>query len=67
MTPKEKARELYEKYYYHTQSPRGSINYSVITINEILNECIRIDTKFNLGLEGTNQYWQDVIKELESL
>ena len=38
---------------------------AIISVDEIIEELKRIDTKFNLGLEGTMQYWDKVKKEIE--
>jgi hypothetical protein len=79
MTPKEKARDLYEKYYYHTQSPIGSINYSIITINEVIKELEQLakpeyTTFISNHLESETMdgyekrdFWDQVKTEIENL
>lgn len=48
----------------HVESARKC---ALFFLDEIEFEIERIDKKFNLGLEGTKQYWQEVKTEIEKL
>lgn len=71
MTAKEKAKELIEKYkfvYIQNYTSMHEVKEcAIITVQEVLFEVNRLDLKFNLGLEGTRQYWNEVKKEIENL
>ena len=74
MTPKEKALELYWKYYNrieHTLSEEYSEHETflckecaLIAVDEILD---LIDTIYDYDRESLNPYWQEVKQELEKL
>lgn len=42
------------------QSKKSLKRKALVVVSEISQEIERIDNKFNLGLEGTVQYWQKV-------
>ena len=78
-----KAKELVDKFYQTTPNdawinePLGlSKEYTaweqakecaLIAVIEIVEELKRLDKKFNLGLEGTMQYWEKVKTEIIKL
>ena len=70
MTPKEKAEELVNKYYYHSKcnllSPFEAKNCALIAVDEILQSnpiIFREDNSIMLN----KSYWQEVKKEIENL
>lgn len=38
-----------------------------LIVDEILREVNRLDSKFSLGLKGTNQYWEAVKTEIDNI
>lgn len=75
--PKKKALELYNqaaKYAHanvfsfreesHNTSCKNLVHH---VANEVLSEIIKLDNKFNLGLEGTKQFWMDVKTETDNI
>lgn len=77
MTPKEKAKELFDKMYI-VKDPMG--NYpmcfdtakqcALIAVNEIIIRTISVDTMpYNCQEidEDTKEYWQEVKQEIENL
>jgi hypothetical protein len=42
------------------------IRVSNIVCDEVLKEVNRLDEKFNLGLEGTKEFWNEVKQSLKS-
>jgi hypothetical protein len=79
MTPKEKAEELFSKYYNsieHTLSEEYSPHEmfvvkqcALIAVNEIIYEIIEIDSQMSEThlLDKNLKYWQEVKKEIEKL
>jgi hypothetical protein len=71
MTPKEKAKELFEKMYYKIQPDElGKDNESakqcaIIAVDEIINDDWYINTFEDLISRKT--YWEEVRKEIELL
>jgi hypothetical protein len=69
MSPKEKAKELFDKYqiagsqWYVDTTKR----YCLITVDEILQVLSTLDNKMNLGLNETPNYWLEVKTEIEKL
>jgi len=61
MTSKEKAKELVDKYYYHSKcnllSPFEAKNCALIAVDEILYNCYEVMKPF----------WEEVKKEIELL
>lgn len=80
MNPKDKAKQIIDllqdkpiieytpfagaKTQYTELNNREAKICALIMIHEIETEVIRLDDKFNLGLEGTRQYWNTVRQEL---
>lgn len=79
MSAEDKAIELLNKFYdyvdgtnmfetfEHAIAVKKAKECAIILIDEIKNECIRIDEKFNLGSEGTKQYWDAVRDQIGKL
>lgn len=81
MNPQDKAKQLIDllqdkpiieytpfagaKTQYTELNNREASICAKIMVHEILTEVARLDTKFNLGLEGTRQYWETVNIELD--
>lgn len=71
MTPKEKAKELYDKFYMAIPNNEmgldneASIQCALIAVDEILSEL----TEIPYGLEYLNRlnYWLEVKQEIEKL
>lgn len=61
MTPKEKAKELFERMYYKIQpdelgrDQESAKNCALVAVDEILEDCINL------------RYWQEVKNEIEKL
>lgn len=74
MTPKEKAIELYEKYYYSIPIFEVDINYehnlakqcALIAVDEI-NKAIDFDWMEIQNLESQHRFWYKVKQEIEKL
>jgi len=74
MTPKEKAKELFDKFYdttgEHWNAHKVSIECALIAVDEIINTLnmdIRdVDVRGNI-LFDLIEYWQEVKKEIELL
>ncbi len=70
MTPQEKAKELYNKFYYRLPSKMENIDkilyskqFSIIVVGELLSETEEID-----GMRVINNpYWLQVRNEIEKL
>ena len=60
MTPKEKAKELYDKMYFHFRTVRDS---------DICKQCalIAVETVILNCYEEEEYYWQEVKQEIEKL
>jgi hypothetical protein len=60
MTPKEKAKELYDKMYFHFRTVRDS---------DICKQCalIAVETVILNCYEEEEYYWQEVKQEIELL
>lgn len=75
--PKNKALELYNQsakyahanlFSFRAESHNTNCKKLAHNVaNEVLSEVIRLDKKFNLGLEGTKQFWMDVKTEIENI
>ena len=63
MTPKEKAQEIFDKFYIETYgfAKEDAKKFSLIAIDEIL----KVGTFHKLTAE--NQYWEEVKKEIKNL
>jgi len=73
MTPKEKAKELFNKYWIILKSnpfkaKEQSVKCALITIDEIIKELIEVEFNYDLNL-GSDllPYWNDVKSEIEKL
>ena len=74
MTPKEKARELFDKFnkgeiLYWQVDKFGAIEAALITVNEIL-EVVSYDNNYKatwITDEETSTYWVDVKNEIKKL
>ena len=69
MTPKEKANQLIEQFQTDVHSDVLSLEAAqecakLLSI-EVLFQVSSIDKRFNLGLEGTKNFWSAVINEIE--
>ena len=72
MTPKEKAKELFDKFYdttgEHWNAHKVSIECALIAVDEIINAKTKI---LNEGdgwqLAESDTYWQEVKKEIKLL
>jgi hypothetical protein len=74
MTPKEKAIELVDKFYYipNSQGIFMMQDYQVkqcalILANEIYDEVHRISLSSDINLNGTSNHWYQVKQEIEKL
>lgn len=80
MIPQEKAKELVDRFAPHAHTSwhpvtgfdkkelqKNAKQCAWIAVGSILTECKRLDIKFNLGLERTRQYWEQVSEEIERL
>ena len=63
MTPKEKAKELVDKYINFNLGKDGTLTCALIAVDEIINEryhpFIMTDSRYN--------YWQEVKQEINNL
>jgi hypothetical protein len=70
MTPKEKAEELVNKYYYHSKcnllSPFEAKNCALIAVDEILDLKHIVTLRRNMH-EMELEYWNEVKQEIENL
>jgi len=66
MTPKEKAEELVDKYYYHSKcnllSPFEAKNCALIAVDEVINSIFG-----NYEFDFLRHFWQEVKQEIEAL
>jgi hypothetical protein len=63
MTPKEKAQELFDKYWLYTDKSMAK-KYALITVDEVLN----IEKKIWDGFHSEYFYWWEEVKqEIEAL
>jgi len=74
MTPKEKAKELVEKYFHLFSveldliiSYRESKKCALIAVDEILWEIIKYADNSKEYIVENSQYWQEVKQEIEKL
>ena len=77
MTPKEKAKELFDKYYIVCQEYTEEIQCSIqakecalIAVDEIIQQWEVIDTyiaDFGGKLNQSIRYWQEVKQEIQAL
>ena len=66
MTPKEKAQQLRDKFYFHTTITEleEAKECALIVVNELIEEC---DKFFEAISKDRKQFWQKVKKELIEL
>ena len=66
MTPKEKAQQLRDKFYFETYNAglEEAKDCALIVVNEIIEEC---DKFFEAISKDRKQYWEKVKKELIEL
>jgi hypothetical protein len=66
MTPKEKAQQLRDKFYFETSITEleEAKDCALIVVNELIEEC---DKFFEAISKDRKQYWQKVKKELIEL
>ena len=72
MTPKEKAKELFDKFYdttgEHWNAHKVSIECALIAVDEvILEQCKSSEKKDARYQDERLKYWQEVKKEIELL
>jgi hypothetical protein len=72
MTPKEKARELFDKYFelvnYPTPNWKSVTKQcALIAVKEILNEYSNVRPIFIFKIPPRLKYWQKVKQEIENL
>lgn len=71
-TPKEKAKELVNKYFYNSDLLYEDLTWiqakecALIAVNEIINANPH-SNPLNTDVYSTMDYWQDVKKEIENL
>lgn len=76
MTPKEKARELFDKYCYAIRTEERDSGYftnviyakqcALIAVNYIITSNPH-SNPFNTSVTSTMEYWQEVKQEIEKL
>ena len=69
MTPKEKAKELYDKFLYlnlYTMNRNEAKQYALLAVDEILLSQFQFDM-ISIYRTPFNHYWQEVKKEIEKL
>ena len=72
MTQEEMALDLIEKFKINDYDWVAQGNdycvkqHALITVDEILTEVNRLDKKFNLGLDGTREYWDGVKTKIKN-
>lgn len=72
MTQEEMAIDLIEKFKINDYDWVAQGNdycvkqHAVITVDVILTEVNRLDKKFNLGLDGTREYWDGVKTKIKN-
>ena len=72
MTQEEMALDLIEKFKINDYDWVAQGNdycvkqHAIITVDEILTEVNRLDKKFNLGLDGTREYWDGVKTKIKN-
>ena len=72
MTQEEMAIDLIEKFKINDYDWVAQGNdycvkqHALITVDEILTEVNRLDKKFNLGLDGTREYWDGVKTKIKN-
>ena len=66
MTPKEKAEELYLKFYNEIHYKDTSKNCALIAVNEIINANPH-SNPLNTDVYSTMGWWQEVKQEIEKL
>jgi hypothetical protein len=74
MIPKEKAKELFDKFYSAIPNDEMGENYesskkcALIAVNELSKFLVDVESEdFNLPDEFSIQYWQEVKQEIENL
>jgi hypothetical protein len=69
MTPKEKAIEIYERYYYSISDiPEYNLNERAIDCSLIcVDEIIKSEPVYPMGWYSVINYWKEVRKELINL
>ena len=63
MTPKEKAKELVDKFYSISGYRRFAIGYALICVDEIIEDA----THDPFNAKTRIEYWQEVKQEIEKL
>ena len=72
MTQEEMALDLIEKFKINDYDWVAQGNdycvkqHALITVDVILTEVNRLDKKFNLGLDGTREYWDGVKTKIKN-
>ncbi len=72
MTPKEKSKELVEKYAYHLWID-GICDYeqakqcALIAVDEIISHSRNTAMVYDLSFDESTSYWQEVKQEIEKL
>ena len=66
MIPKEKAKELVDKFDIGEQLPYHSINHALIAVDELIDCSISYDN-YNATWASQVKYWQEVKQEIEKL
>ena len=73
MTPKEKAKQLFDKFYYvkdeqgfHSVNKYRAKQCALIAVNEILDFML-IELKWDEKYNGNVIYWKEVKQEIEKL
>jgi hypothetical protein len=69
MTPKEKAQELFDKFYIEIYgfAKEDAKKFSLIAIDEIINASPIEPMTFLNGMRSNIPYWEEVKKEIEKL
>ena len=66
MTPKEKAKELVDKFQFILTQKQFGKQCALIAVNEIINSN-PYSNPFNTNVESTMSYWQEVKQEIYKL
>ena len=66
MTPKEKAKELVDKFQFILTQKQFGKHCALIAVNEIINSN-PYSNPFNTNVESTMSYWQEVKQEIYKL
>lgn len=66
LTPKEKAKELFDDYYWELENDYKAKQCALKAVNEILNFML-IQLKWDEKYNGNVIYWKEVKEEIELL